>query len=163
MGFSPRKRAIRQFGRIGAWPESNASEIRIQGFAGWKAGMTHILMRDLNPHSPSAGAELRTAVTVVEVPPLCVLAVRGYHMTSYGIQTAGESWADADSLDEDVVGLFPRLANRSKAESLPEGYKPAKRAGRQPKPQNHDSEANFSDIGFPDLPTAAFMIHCDAK
>ena len=67
MGFSPRKRAIRQFGRIWAWPESNASEIRIQGFAGWKAGMTHILMRDGNQNSTTAGQEVRKAVTVIAV------------------------------------------------------------------------------------------------
>ena len=83
---------------------------------------------------------------MVEVPPIRVLAVRGYHMTPYGLQTAGESWADSDSLDENVIGLFPRLANRSKAESLPEGYKPAKRAGRQPKPKNHDADANFTSL-----------------
>ena len=142
MAFSPRKRANRQHGRVKSWPATDSDEVKVQGFAGWKAGMTHILMRDLNPYSPSAGAELRTAVTVVEVPPIRVLAVRGYHMTPYGLQTAGESWADSDSLDENVVGLFPRLANRSKAESLPEGYKPAKRAGRQPKPKNHDADAN---------------------
>ena len=146
MAFSPRKRANRQHGRVKSWPATDSDEVKVQGFAGWKAGMTHILMRDLNPYSPSAGAELRTAVTVVEVPPIRVLAVRGYHMTPYGLQTAGESWADSDSLDENVVGLFPRLANRSKAESLPEGYKPAKRAGRQPKPKNHDADANFNSL-----------------
>ena len=45
MGFSPRKRALRKFGRIQAWPENSDSEIRVLGFAGWKAGMTHVLMR----------------------------------------------------------------------------------------------------------------------
>ena len=106
MAFSPRKRANRQHGRVKSWPTTNSDEVRVQGFAGWKAGMTHILMRDLNPYSPSAGAELRTAVTVVEVPPIRVLAVRGYHMTPYGLQTAGESWADSDSLDENVISTL---------------------------------------------------------
>ena len=74
----------RPYGRITSWPESDATEIRVQGFAGWKAGMTHVLMRDTNPNSTSAGQEVRKAVTVVEVPPMKVLAVRGYHMTPYG-------------------------------------------------------------------------------
>ena len=94
MGFSPRKRALRKFGRIQAWPENSDSEIRVLGFAGWKAGMTHVLMRDTNPNSTSAGQEVRKAVTVVESPPMKVLAVRGYKMTPYGMQTAGEAWAD---------------------------------------------------------------------
>ena len=66
MGFSPRKRAIRPYGRITSWPETDASEIRVQGFAGWKAGMTHILSRDLNPTSP-----LRLVKITVDVYNSC--------------------------------------------------------------------------------------------
>ena len=57
MAFSPRKRASRTFGHVKSWPTTDASEVRVQGFAGWKAGMTHILARDLNPRSTSAGQE----------------------------------------------------------------------------------------------------------
>jgi len=130
MGYSPRKRANRQFSRISSWPESNSSEIRVQGFAGWKAGMTHVLIRDNNPHSPSAQQEVRKAVTVIEAPPMSVLAVRGYRMTPYGMQTAGEAWHDSDDGPE---GLMPRLANQSRGErDAEEGRKPSKRAGRIP-------------------------------
>ena len=66
---------------MNAWPESDASEVRVQGFAGWKAGMTHVLSRDLNPRSTTAGQEVRVPVTVVEVPKMCILGVRGYTMT----------------------------------------------------------------------------------
>ena len=107
MGFGPRKRANRPYGRVKSWPQSEGDEVRVQGFAGWKAGMTHVLMRDLNPGSPSAGAEVRKAVTVVEVPPMRVLAVRGYKMTPYGKQTAGEVWASAEKL-ADVIPSLPR-------------------------------------------------------
>ena len=139
MGFSPRKRAIRQFGRIGAWPESDASEIRVQGFAGWKAGMTHVLVRDNNPNSPSSRQEVRKAVTVVEAPPMSVLAVRGYSMTPYGMQTAGEAWANSDS---DPDGLTPRLANQTRGErDMEEGRKPAKRGGRIPRRGGSTEEA----------------------
>ena len=113
MGYSPRKRAIRQYGRISSWPDSDSSEVRVQGFAGWKAGMTHVLVRDNNPHSPSARQEVRKAVTVVEAPPMCVLAIRGYRMTPYGMQTAGEAWADVDGGPD---GLMPRFANQSRGE-----------------------------------------------
>ena len=101
MGFSPRKRAIRPYGRITSWPESDATEIRVQGFAGWKAGMTHVLMRDTNPNSTSAGQEVRKAVTVVEVPPMKVLAVRGYH----------DSLRNANCRRS--LGEFRRWANRA--------------------------------------------------
>ena len=131
MGFSPRKRALRKFGRIQAWPENSDSEIRVLGFAGWKAGMTHVLMRDTNPNSTSAGQEVRKAVTVVESPPMKVLAVRGYKMTPYGMQTAGEAWADLTDSSPD--GLMPRLANQTRGErDAEQGRKPAKRGGRIP-------------------------------
>ena len=55
--------ARRPFGHVKSWPKTEASEVRVQGFAGWKAGMTHILARDLNPRSPSAGQETRIPVT----------------------------------------------------------------------------------------------------
>ena len=87
MGFSPRKRALRKFGRIQAWPENSDSEIRVLGFAGWKAGMTHVLMRDTNPNSTSAGQEVRKAVTVVESPPMTVLAVRAVSYTHLTLPT----------------------------------------------------------------------------
>ena len=39
--------------------------------------MTHVMARDLNPRSTSAGQEIRVPVTVVEVPKMRVLGVRG--------------------------------------------------------------------------------------
>ena len=112
MGFGPRTRANRPYGRVKSWPQSDEDEVRVQGFAGWKAGMTHVLMRDLNPGSPSAGAEVRKAVTVVEGPPMRVLAVRGYKMTPYGKQTAGEVWASADELGDVMPNLSRRMPQR---------------------------------------------------
>ena len=117
MGFGPRKRANRPFGRVKSWPDTDADEVRVQGFAGWKAGMTHVLMRDLNPGSPSAGSEVRKAVTVVEVPPMIVLAVRGYKMTPYGKQTAGEVWADAEKLSDALPNLPRRMPERKEHDS----------------------------------------------
>ncbi len=112
MAFSPRKRAKRHFGRVKSWPNVESSEIRIQGFAGWKAGMTHVLMHDSNPHSPSAGQEVRVPVTVVEVPKMRLLGVRGYKLTPYGKQTAGEAWVDSKELTEAFPSLFRRVPTR---------------------------------------------------
>ena len=112
MAFSPRKRSRRPFGHVKSWPNSNESEVRIQGFAGWKAGMTHVLSRDLNPKSTSAGQEVRVPVTVVEVPHMRVLGVRGYRMTPYGMQAAGEAWLSADQLSDSFPHLGRRLPKR---------------------------------------------------
>jgi large subunit ribosomal protein L3 len=112
MAFSPRKRASRPFGHVKTGPTTDASEVRIQGFAGWKAGMTHILSRDLNPRSPSAGQEVRVPVTVVECPKMRILGVRGYQMTPYGKQAIGEAWADATQIMEAFSELSKRLPER---------------------------------------------------
>ena len=109
MAFSPRKRSARHFGHVKSWPETDASEVRVQGFAGWKAGMTHVMARDLNPRSTSAGQEIRVPVTVVEVPKMRVLGVRGYKMTPYGKQAAGEAWVNAEQISEAFPQLFRRL------------------------------------------------------
>ena len=129
MAFSPRKRANRPFGQVKSWPTTDASEVRVQGFAGWKAGMTHILSRDLNPRSPSAGQEVRVPVTVVECPKMRILGVRGYQMTPYGKQAVGEAWADADKIAEAFSELFKRLPER----------------------KEHDAEKHFANLESADL------------
>ena len=113
MAFSPRKRSARPFGHVKSWPETDASEVRVQGFAGWKAGMTHVMARDLNPKSNSAGQEIRIPVTVVEVPKMRVLGVRGYKMTPYGKQAVGEAWVSAEQISEAFPQLFRKLHNNS--------------------------------------------------
>jgi len=117
MAFSPRKRSARHFGHVKSWPETDASEVRVQGFAGWKAGMTHVMSRDLNPRSTSAGQEVRVPVTVVEVPKMRVLGVRGYKMTPYGKQAAGEAWVDAEQISESFPELFRRVQSRKEHDS----------------------------------------------
>ena len=129
MAFSPRKRASRPFGHVKSWPTTDASEVRVQGFAGWKAGMTHILSRDLNPTSPSAGQEVRVPVTVVECPKMRILGVRGYQMTPYGKQAIGEAWADAKLIVEAFSELFKRLPER----------------------KEHDAELHFTNLVNADL------------
>ena len=129
MAFSPRKRASRPFGHVKSWPTTDASEVRVQGFAGWKAGMTHILSRDLNPRSPSAGQEVRVPVTVVECPKMRILGVRGYQMTPYGKQAIGEAWADAKQIVEAFSELFKRLPER----------------------KEHDAEKHFANLESADL------------
>ncbi len=96
LAFSPRKRAKSIVPRIRSWPECN--EVRVQGFAGYKAGMTHVVMIDDRKNSPTYGEEIVVPVTVIEAPPMKVAAVRVYRRTQYGLQIAGEVWTD--NLDE---------------------------------------------------------------
>ncbi len=92
MAYSPRKRASRQTPKLDAWPEISEGP-KIQGFAGYKAGMTHAFIVDYNKTSTTAGQEIRIPVTVLEVPPMKIAAIRVYENTRYGLKTAGEVWA----------------------------------------------------------------------
>jgi large subunit ribosomal protein L3 len=105
-GYSPRKRAQSEVARIHSWPDGG-SEPRLQGFAGYKAGMTHVLLVDYRPTSTTSGREVQVPVTVAEVPPLKIAAVRLYRNSPYGLKTATEKWADNLELN----GKIPASGN----------------------------------------------------
>lgn len=61
--------------------------------------MTHAFIVDKRAKSTTSGMELQTPVTVIEVPPMKIAAVRFYENTVLGLKTAGEVWAtDVDPL-----------------------------------------------------------------
>ena len=76
MQFWPRKRSKRIYPKIRSWKGSK--EIGLLGFAGYKAGMTHINYTDLGKHSLTKGDEVSIPVTVIECPPIKIAAVRFY-------------------------------------------------------------------------------------
>ena len=77
LAYSPRKRAKSQVPKYKSWPEYEG-EPKLQGFAGYKAGMTHIIMVDDHKNSPSEGKDITVPVTIVEIPPMKVVAVRAF-------------------------------------------------------------------------------------
>ncbi len=98
-GFGPRKRAASEVPRFRSWPEADG-EPTLQGFAGYKAGMTHVMMVNDQQGSPREGMTESVPVTIVETPPLRVAAVRGYRETPYGRRPVTEVWTD--DLDEET-------------------------------------------------------------
>jgi large subunit ribosomal protein L3 len=93
MGFSPRKRAESEVPRFNSWPADDG-EVGLQGFAGYKAGMTHVVLVDDKANAPTEGMETTVPVTVVETPPMRAAAVRLYEDTPYGKKPLTEVWAD---------------------------------------------------------------------
>lgn len=111
MGYSPRKRAKRETPYVKSWPEGG-QEPKIQGFAGYKAGMTHAFVVDYRPTSTTSGQEVQIPVTVVEVPPLKVAGIRLYKEDPYGMTPCGEVWAQ--KLDKELARRLPIPAKGSK-------------------------------------------------
>lgn len=112
MGYSPRKRARAQTPHIKSWPEGN-DKPKIQGFLGYKAGMTHAFVVDYRPTSTTSGREVVMPVSVVETPPIKIAAVRAYKKTYHGLQTIGEKWAI--KLDSELSKRVSLTKNEKKA------------------------------------------------
>ncbi|ELZ94002.1 50S ribosomal protein L3P [Haloferax mucosum ATCC BAA-1512] len=120
MGFSPRKRAVKEVPRIKSWPSDDGSPA-LQGFAGYKAGMTHVMMVNDEADSPREGMEESVPVTVVETPPMRAVALRAYEQTPYGMKPKTEVWASEfhDELDR-VLDLPAEDTFESDADALRE-------------------------------------------
>lgn len=115
LAFSPRKRAKSHIPRFRAWPEATG-EPRLQSFAGYKVGMTHIIMIDDIKHSLTQGMEISVPVTVIETPAIRVAAIRAYAEDSNGEKAIAEVWA-AD-LDPELKRRIPIPGAENLAENL---------------------------------------------
>lgn len=114
LAFSPRKRARSIIPRVRTWPE--CSTVRLQGFAGYKAGMTHVVMIDDRKNSPTYGEEIVVPATIIETPPMKVAGIRLYRETVYGLQIAGEVWAN--NLDRYLSRRLPIPKKAPEVEKL---------------------------------------------
>jgi large subunit ribosomal protein L3 len=113
--FSPRCRARSINARIRSWPEIDGPA-RIQGFAGYKAGMTHAIIVDPRPKSTTSGQEIQVPVTVIEVPPMKVAGVRVYKDSPYGLQCLTEFWSDKQDHDLERLCSVKNGKNRKNGE-----------------------------------------------
>ncbi len=104
MAYSPRKRAARIYPRVRTWPISD--DPKLLGFAGYKAGMTHMFVRDPRKDSPTSGKDVFTPVTILECPDIVPFAIRFYKRSAYGFTPSGELWA------ENLNSLSPHIAKK---------------------------------------------------
>ncbi len=89
--FWPRVRARRIYPRIRSWPKID--NVKLLAFPGYKVGMTHLIVRDTRKYSHTKGEEIFMPVTVIECPPINIIAVRFYRKTSEGLRCIGEIWS----------------------------------------------------------------------
>lgn len=102
LAYAPRKRAPKQRPRVRNWPEED--EVRPLGFAGYKAGMTHVFMIEDHSGKPTKGQEVNEPVTILEVPPMRVCAVRVYGEDIGGEKSLSEVWGE--DLPDDLERLL---------------------------------------------------------
>ncbi|RLG56595.1 MAG: 50S ribosomal protein L3, partial [Candidatus Hydrothermarchaeota archaeon] len=97
--------------RIRSWVKED--RVRMQGFAGYKAGLTHVVIIDDTPNSLTHGEEIVVPATVLETPPLKVCGIRVYGKTAYGLKTLGEIWSQEISEDLRKVFTMPKKFEHS--------------------------------------------------
>lgn len=102
MGYYPRKRARSIVARVRTWVD--AGKPQLLGFAGYKVGTLHVVRVEDNPDSPFYGQEVVKAATLVEAPPILVLAVRAYERTPHGLRSLAEAWSE--ELPRDLARVF---------------------------------------------------------
>jgi large subunit ribosomal protein L3 len=91
MGFGPRQRATSEVARFRSWPADDGQP-QVQGFAGYKVGMTHVVLVNDEADSPREGLEETVPVTVLEAPRMRAVALRAYEETPYGKKPLTEVW-----------------------------------------------------------------------
>lgn len=91
MQFWPRVRSRHTTPRIRNWTPS--SEAKPLGFAGYKVGMTHLLISDNRAHSMTKGKEIFCPVTIIECPPIKTASIRFYKNTTNGLKIVSEIFA----------------------------------------------------------------------
>ena len=109
LGVRPRKRAARIVPRVKSWPEIASEEPLLLGFAGYKAGMTHAIIIDDRPNTLTSGKEIFIPLTVLEVPPLIILGIRGYrYHISTGLRSIGEVWRSPIEALEKIANEYSK-------------------------------------------------------
>ena len=85
--------------KVRGWTKYSGAP-RLEGFVGFKAGMTHILTVEDRKFSHRFSSISSTPVTILEAPPLVIIGLRAYRDTAYGLQILGELYAEnvADSI-----------------------------------------------------------------
>lgn len=104
--FWPRKRAKRMYPRLKHSRQLESVAKKISGtrpieFAGYKAGMTHVIFMDTRKKSVTQGMDVAKAVSVIECPPLFVFGIKLYTRGSNGYATLGMVWSK--DLKRDIV------------------------------------------------------------
>ena len=111
----PRVRSQRIYSNIKSWFKSDSQNVI--GFAGYKAGMTHIFEKSTNPMTKNMN--VFTPVTIIECPPLKPLSLRFYNKTPYGFSVISQIFSK--NLDKELARKI-RLPKKETKSEIPKEY-----------------------------------------
>jgi large subunit ribosomal protein L3e len=117
LGFVPRRRTKKRRGKIRSFPRDDKSKKpHLTAFAGFKAGMTHILRDVEKPGSKLNKKEIVEPVTVIETPPMYIVGLVGYIDTPRGMRALTTVWIQ--KLDKDTLKRFYKNWVQSKKKAF---------------------------------------------
>lgn len=115
LGVWPRKRAKKETPSAHTWIEKSSPFL---GFAGYKAGMTHLQVKDNHPKYGKKGEIVNHPVTIIECPPLKPLALRFYTLDDEkGLRVNGHLFVPKPSKE-----VLKRTTLPKNAENIPEKW-----------------------------------------
>lgn len=118
LGFKPKVRAERIYPEINSWEETD--EQKPLGYAGYKAGMTRVLMVD-DQDGATQGQEKAVPVTILEAPPLRVYGARYYtEDPNSGKQVFTEAWTESPAKELQRAVDTPKEGNMDNLEAAKE-------------------------------------------
>jgi len=119
--YWPRKRSRRAFARVRAW--SKTKEVKPLGFAGYKVGMTHLIINDNRKTSTTKGMDISCPVTIIECPPLKTASIKFYKNTITGSKLISE--IAAEKLDKELkrtISLPKKKKDSKEHKSFPSDF-----------------------------------------
>lgn len=102
MQYWPRVRAKKATPRVRSWKFGEKYK-GLLGFAGYKAGMTHVVYEEDRKSSPNKGRDVFVPVTVLECPPMKIYSVKLYTKTYHGFKAAEEFIVSKDKILKKTV------------------------------------------------------------
>ncbi len=120
MQFWPRKRAKRQYTKVRSW--AKVDKVMPLGFAGYKAGMTHLHIVDNRKASTTKGEEIFCPVTVIECPPLKIWGIKFYKKSVYGLKTVSQIVTKTDKELGRKISLAKKTNENKLNEIKPEQF-----------------------------------------
>jgi len=115
LAYKPKVRAERIYPEIDTWEDEE--DLKPLGFAGYKVGMTRVLMID-DTEGATEGQEVAEPVTILEAPPLRVYGARFYtEDPNTGKQVFTEAWTDSPSRELQRATDIPKEGNMENFEA----------------------------------------------
>lgn len=112
--FWHRARAKKETPLVKNWPKSK--NVNLLGFVGYKAGMTHVMLKDNRAGSTTKGDSISWPVTVVECPAVKIFSIRFYSKDNYGEQLVSEVFNP--KLDKELARVISLPKNYNYEEKL---------------------------------------------